>query len=494
MTGITTHPLPVPTELIERAAADPHRPRFHFTSPGGWLNDPNGLTQRDGEYHLFYQFNPYAPVHERIHWGHAVSRDLVNWRDLPIALTPSEGPDLDGCWSGVLVYDGDVPTLVYSGRHGGRELPCIATGSPDLLEWTKDPGNPVIADTPAGVDIVAFRDHCVWREGDAWRQIVGSGIRGEGGAALLYESSDLREWTYLGPLLVGDADDRPRDAPDWTGTMWECVDLFTVAGESRTSDILVFSAWDDGVTRHPLYWTGRYEGDRFVPERLHRLDLGGRFFYAPQTLRDESGRRIIFGWMQEGRPDDHAIAAGWSGVMSLPREVTLAADGSLHQQPVPEVSALRTEVLYDGAADGARLSGDQVDLELDVVLPGAASDGADAAVEIIVRASSDGAEQTVYRIRREGRLARIALDRGRSSLDGSVDVVEVSGEVPVGDDDRVTVRILIDHSALEAFANGVPLASRVYPTRPDALGVEVRCHGAHGSARAWRMASAHLRD
>ena len=106
-------------ELAARAALDPHRPAFHFVAPAGWLNDPNGLTQRDGWYHLFYQYNPFAAVHDRIHWGHARSTDLMHWEHLPIALEPGDGPDVDGCWSGVLVDDDGVPTLVYSGRHDG---------------------------------------------------------------------------------------------------------------------------------------------------------------------------------------------------------------------------------------------------------------------------------------------------------------------------------------------------------------------------------------
>ena len=151
-------------DLAARAALDPHRPAFHFVAPAGWLNDPNGLTQRDGWYHLFYQYNPFAAVHDRIHWGHARSTDLMHWEHLPIALEPGDGPDADGCWSGVLVDDGGVPTLVYSGRHDGIELPCVATGSADLLEWTTDAANPVIPAPPSDLDIVAFRDHCVWRE------------------------------------------------------------------------------------------------------------------------------------------------------------------------------------------------------------------------------------------------------------------------------------------------------------------------------------------
>ncbi|MFK4804574.1 glycoside hydrolase family 32 protein [Microbacterium sp. ZW CA_36] len=487
---MTTHPMTSPnrtsSDLVELAAADPHRPAFHFVSPAGWLNDPNGLTQRDGWYHLFYQYNPYAPVHDRIHWGHARSTDLINWEHLPIALEPTAGPDVDGCWSGVFVDDGGVPTLVYSGRHGEVELPCVATGSDDLVEWTKEPGNPVVAAPPEDLDIVAFRDHCVWREQAAdgtggWRQIVGSGIRGVGGTALLYESDDLRSWRYVSPLLVGDAADRPRTASDWTGTMWECVDLFATEG----ADVLVFSAWDDGVTHHPLYWSGRYRGDRFEPRALHRLDLGGRFFYAPQSMRDETGRRLMFGWMQEGRTDAAAVAAGWSGVMSLPRVVTGRPDGSLHQAPAPEVDALRTELLYEGPAGevgAAGIGGDQLDLELDATLPSGTS------IELAVRATVDGAERTVYRLRRVGGEVEFSLDRSRSSLDDSVDATPLAGVVGL-EGDTVRLRVVVDHSALEAFANGLPLAARAYPTRDDALRVCVDVGGAAATLRVWRMAS-----
>ena len=486
MTATSTSTL-VPAELIARAADDPHRPAYHFTAPAGWLNDPNGLTQRNGEYHLFYQFNPYAPLHHRIHWGHAVSTDLVHWRDLPIALTPSDGPDVDGCWSGVLVYDGDTPTIVYSGRHGDRELPCVAIGTPDLVEWTKVAENPVISTTPAGIDVTAFRDHCVWREGETWRQLIGSGIRSRGGTAFLYESTDLREWTYIGPLLVGDSTVGDAGAPDWTGTMWECVDLFRIGEENAAHrDILVFSAWDEGVTHHPLYWSGRYEGDRFTPAALHRLDLGGRYFYAPQSMRDESGRRLLFGWLQEGRPDKAAVEAGWSGIMSLPRVVTAAPDGSLHQAPAPEVDALRDEQVASGSlgvggAAGEVVRGDELDLELRLTIPD------DRAVTIALRATDDDAERTVLHLQRRGDQAELSLDRSRSSLDPEDDAGPRGATGPVDADGGLDLRILVDHSALEVFAGGVPLTARVYPTRPDALGIRLSGDDVPVQLRAWSM-------
>lgn len=504
-----THPLAtVPRdELVARAGADPHRPRFHFVSPAGWLNDPNGVAQWDGTYHLFYQYNPEGAFHHNIQWGHATSSDLVTWTDRPVALEPSAGPDAEGCWSGVLVDDGGTPTLVYSGRFDGHELPCVAVGSADLLHWTKAPGNPVIAAPPAGVEITAYRDHCVWREGPVWRQLVGSGIRGRGGTAFLYESEDLRSWDYIGPLMIGDASQGDPQDTDWTGTMWECVDLFRAGAGSlgpdpgpagpHAPDVLVFSAWNDGDTRHPLYWTGRYAGDTFEPAELHRLDYGGRFFYAPQSFLDESGRRIMFGWLQEGRSNAAMVEAGWSGVMSLPRLTTLAGDGSLSFAPVPEVEKLRSghisipgRVLAGaGTPVDTGVSGNQLDLELDVELaPG-------AVLRLGILASADGNEETVIELARAHKdhgtagQGTLRLDRARSSLDPAVDAEDKQGPVrmPGG---RVHLRVLVDRSAVEIFANGKPLTARVYPTLG---GGRVGLTAAGGTVRllsfdAWTMA------
>jgi beta-fructofuranosidase len=510
-----THPLAtVPRdELVARAEADPHRPRFHFVAPAGWLNDPNGVSHWNGTYHLFYQYNPEGAFHHRILWGHATSTDLVTWTDQPVALEPSEGPDADGCWSGVLVNDGGTPTLVYSGRHGERELPCVAVGSPDLLSWTKAPENPVIPAPPAGVDITAYRDHCVWREGSVWRQLVGSGIRGRGGTAFLYESADLRHWDYIGPLFIGDASSGDPAAADWQGTMWECVDLFRAGGAalgdpapgSAGTDVLVFSAWHDGDTRHPLYWTGRYAGDSYTPWELRRLDYGGRYFYAPQSFADESGRRIMFGWLQEGRTEAAMVEAGWCGVMSLPRVATMDAEGELAFAPVPEVESLRRDHVRIGprtvgASEAlAGVSGNQLDLELDLELkPGSVfrlgilGAGTGSIAEDGGGSTSGPAEETVIEVGCDvgsGGISQsyVLLDRSRSSLDQTADAEEKSGPVqlPGG---KLHLRVLLDRSALEVFANGKPLTARAYPT----LGGEAIRLSAAGTVRllrldAWRM-------
>ncbi|MFI5706524.1 glycoside hydrolase family 32 protein [Kribbella sp. NPDC051620] len=477
--------LPTVADLGELAWRDPHRPRFHFVSPGGWLNDPNGLTQWGGTYHLFYQYNPDSARHERIHWGHAVSMDLVHWSDEPIALTPEDGPDADGCWSGVLVNDRGVPTMIYSGRRDGTERACLATGDPSLRNWRKEPGNPVIPEPPDDLDLVAYRDHSVWHEGGQWHQLIGAGISGRGGAALHYTSPDLRSWQYEGPLHTADGD---RPGTLWTGTMWECVDLFAL-GERH---VLLFSVWDDGTTHYPAYYVGDYADGKFVATSLHQLDYGLRHFYAPQSMTDSDGRRIAFGWIQEGRTDLATQRAGWSGAMSLPRQLTIGRDGQLVQEPVAEIAALRRDhvavrpqTLEPGVAiELSEVIGDQLDIEARLVIP----DGAYA--EIALRCSPDGTERTVISIDRAG-TGELRLDRANSSLDPDVDRTPLAGALPIPADGSVELRIIVDHSVLEIFANGRALTARIYPTRPDATGVSLRV--SDGAVRleqldAWTMA------
>jgi beta-fructofuranosidase len=493
-TSSSVAPPPAPRPLAtleERARADRHRPEFHFVSPAGWLNDPNGVGQWNGRYHLFYQYNPDAAVHDNIHWGHATSLDLVHWTDEPIALTPSAGPDADGCWSGVLVDDGGTPTLVYSGhRDGVGQRACLAVGDPDLRHWHKDPANPVIADLPDDLDIVEFRDHCVWRSGDEWLQLVGSGIKGKGGTALLYRSPDLRSWQYAGPILVGDAQDRNV----WTGSVWECVDLFRLGHPNGPNpDVLLLSVWDQDLTHHAVYQTGHFDGHRFHLDQKHHLDYGLKYFYAAQSFPDEHGRRILFGWLQEGRPIAAQVAAGWSGVMSLPRHATMTADGQLLQQPVDEVTQLRGDhhqlepVILQPAQTHwlSDISGEQLDIEMTLELPPGAS------VDLGILATPDGAEQTVIRLRGDAAgTAVLTLDRSASSLDVTTDTRPLSGTVPLNDGHEATLRILIDHSVVEIFANGRPLTARLYPTRPDARNLHLTARDvASGlkSFEAWQM-------
>ena len=460
---------------VAQARRDPHRPAYHFLPPANWLNDPNGLIQWQGEYHLFYQYNPYGAFHQRIHWGHAVSKDLVHWTHLPVALTPTPGADEDGCWSGCAVNDNGTPTLIYTGSRAGDQRPCLATSTDDLRTWEKWPGNPIIPAPPPDLELIGFRDHSVWKEGDSWYQLVGAGIKGVGGATLLYRSPDLRQWTYLHPLYVGDLS---RTTPLWLGSMWECADFFPLGDKH----ILVVSVWNQEQLHYSTYQTGSYADHRFTPETVHKLDFGDNYFYAPQTMRDDQGRRLIWAWIQEGRSLAAQRAAAWSGAMSLPRVLTLRADGLLGMEPAPELTALRGAhhpfAARDLAPDQPQVLGEVQGDTLEIV---AEFDPGDAQqVGLKVRCAPGGEEETF--IYYDVATGRLAVDRARSSLDPDVEQGLRDGPLAPAPGEPLTLRVFLDRSIIEVYANGrACLTCRVYPTRPDSQGVAVVVTG--GSAR-----------
>jgi len=465
-------------------ASDPHRPQYHFLPPANWMNDPNGLIQWKGRVHLFYQHNPNGPFWGTIHWGHAVSGDLVHWTDLPIALSPTPGgPDERGCWSGCAVDDDGIPTLIYTGVY--PERPCMATSTDGLLTWEKYAGNPVIAAPPKDLDVVGFRDHSVWREGDTWYQVIGSGIQGLGGTALLYRSPDLVHWEYLNPILVGDED---QAGPMWTGTMWECPDFFFLGDKH----VLVVSAHASRPL-YTAYFVGTYADHRFTPRILGKLDFGDMLFYAPQTFLDDKGRRIMFGWIKEGRSDEAQRAAGWAGVMSLPRALSLRPDGLLGVEPAPEVEVLRGEhyrltgIVLTPSSSGALEDVRGACLEIDAEFePGDAKQ-----VGVKVRCSPDGAEQT--RIVYDRLARRLVLNRERSSLSPEVDRGVHEGPLDLADGERLRLHVFLDRSVVEIYANGrACLTSRIYPSQPDSLGVHLFAHGGSANLKSldvWEMGS-----
>jgi beta-fructofuranosidase len=475
--------------LYERSADDPHRPGFHFLPPANWMNDPNGLIQWQGKYHMFYQHNPVEATWGPMHWGHAVSEDMVHWTHLPIALAPTpDGPDKDGCWSGCAVDNDGVPTLMYTGVHPQCQL--IATSDDDLLRtWTKHRTNPVIPAPPKGMEVTGFRDPCTWREGDTWYTVIGSGVEGVGGAILLYRSPDLVHWEYMNPILIGD---KTRVHPIRTGTMWECP-TFIPLGDRH---VLIISAMDgqDPALRYTAYLTGDYADHVFNPTRLSKLDHGDRLFYAPQTLVDDQGRRVMFGWIQEDRSSEVHLAAGWAGVMSLPRILGLRSDGSLAVLPAPEVEPLHGEhhrwadvelpLTSRGVLGDAR--GDRLEILAEL-------QPRDAQVELKLRCSPGGEEETsiIY----DPHAGRLVVDRARSSLADDAHASKTTHEAPLalGSDERLQLHVYLDRSVLEIFANErTCITSRIYPTRADSLGVDLIVRGGTAileSLDIWEMRS-----
>jgi beta-fructofuranosidase len=334
---------PTPQQL----AADPRRPQFHLLPAANWMNDPNGPIYWRGKYHMFYQYNPNGAYWGDMHWAHATSPDMVHWTHLPIALSPTPGgPDAGGCFTGTTVVDAGTVTAIYTGvvsvpeaqatirdgNHSLRETQCLAVAvDPELKQWAKLP-RPIIEAPPAGMHVTGFRDPSPWRQGNWWYMTVGSGFPRQSGAVLLYRSKDLRHWEYLHVLVSGDPVEGNVAHPVDSGDMWECPELFPLGGKH----VLIFS------TQGKTHWkVGELDLKEmlFHPQKEGILDYGS--YYAAKTQLDANGQRILWGWIPETRPVEEYRAAGWAGMMSLPRVLTLASDGGLTMQAAPAVKVLR---------------------------------------------------------------------------------------------------------------------------------------------------------
>lgn len=312
--------------------------------PQGWLNDPNGLCLVDGRYHVFYQYNSQAPRHGDIDWGHASSADLLSWVYEPVGLRHRPGQvDGGGCWSGCVVEDAGVPTAVYTaiteGCYGAeRAQVLLARSDRSLRTWVQDE-IPVMG-PPDTVDLAQVRDPFVFTFGGHRYAVQGAGRPGGPPQLLLYGCDDLTRWTELGSLLTSEDPVAAATAP---ADIWECPNLAEVDGRW----VLIVSLWRWVGGTHLLagvrYLLGDLEsrgsGLRFVPTSGGLVD-GGPTFYAPQVLA-VADRVLLWGWAwEQGRSEEQLDRAGWAGVLTWPRELSVA-DGALVSRPARELLGLR---------------------------------------------------------------------------------------------------------------------------------------------------------
>lgn len=330
-------------EQMHLAEADKYRPRFHVTGGIGWINDPNGFSVYNGEYHLFHQYHPYSTEWGPMHWGHLKTKDFIRWERLPIALAPDSAFDGAGCYSGNAIETADhKQLLIYTGvvkefdENGTmlRELQqqCVAVG--DGIHYEKYAGNPVIPaeSLPQGSVASDFRDPKVFYDGDRLYCLVANKAEDGLGRILLYESTDGFRWNYVKIFAKNDGR---------YGTMWECPDFFSL----DDTDILVISPMEmqaEGLEFHAghgvIAFCGAYdrENKKFREDHVQALDYG-MDFYAPQTLTAPDGRRIMIGWMRNWETTflKHGDAPIY-GAMTLPRELSLR-NGRIHVNPVREL-------------------------------------------------------------------------------------------------------------------------------------------------------------
>ena len=296
---------------------------YHFEPKLGWSNDPNGLVYFKGKYHAFFQHNPYDTSWGKMHWGHAVSDDLLHWEELPIALYPDMPyEDKGGCFSGsAVVKDGRLYLFYTAVSEALEQTQCVAY-SDDGVTFTKYEGNPII-DRPPVEGSVDFRDPKVTKIGDTYYMVVGTGKDGVG-KVVFYTSKDLFHWDYAGVLFEERNDCR----------VIECPDFFELDGKF----VLVYSI---RLTPAPCVGAaiGSFDGKTFVPERIYRPEHGPHF-YAPQSFTGPNGERIQIAWMHHfsKRP----APQGYVGAFSIPRELHVK-DGKLISFPVASARPHLTE-------------------------------------------------------------------------------------------------------------------------------------------------------
>ncbi|MEF2964994.1 PfkB family carbohydrate kinase [Paenibacillus sp. M1] len=453
------------------------RPGFHFSPPSHWLNDPNGLVFYEGSYHLFYQHHPYGNKWGPMHWGHAVSKDLVHWEHMPIALFPDEHGAI---FSGCCVVDWKNTSGLFEGSHGLVALFTHAdthpeTGQPRQRQslayscdkgqtWHKYEGNPVLTED----ELVDFRDPKVfWHaQSERWIMVIVAGDH-----VRFYQSENLREWSLTSEFGkgVGSHDG-----------VWECPDLFElpIDDTGRSKWVLIISIGDNPDCpegSRTQYFIGEFDGNTFMndnpADHIMWLDYG-RDNYAGVTWSDipeQDGRRVIIGWMSNWKYANETPTGSWRGAMTLPRALSLTErDGglTLTQMPVREMEQLRKESMRWNDVTVTpetpflqKVKEDLLEIEADIDLR--------SGEEVHIALTSSGESEIVVGYDPEGQW--LFIDRSKS---GATDFHESfackHGARLVALNDKIRLHIWLDRNSVEVYADHglVALTDQIFPEAP----------------------------
>jgi fructan beta-fructosidase len=453
------------------------RPHYHFTPPANFMNDPNGLVFYQGEYHLFYQHNPFGDTWGHMSWGHAVSRDLAHWEHLPVALYEEDGVMI---FSGSAVVDwrntsglgaSDEPPLVaiYTGHTAVQQTQNIAYSNDHGRTWTKHVGNPVIA-----INLPHFRDPKVlWHE--ATRQWIMVTVLADQQKVRFFGSPDLKRWTHL-------SDFGPAGAVD---NEWECPDLFplTVEGQPGTQKWILKVDVNRSILAQ--YFVGHFDGTRFVndapSDQVLRVDYG-KDFYAAQSWSDApDGQRLWLGWMNNWDYANVIPTSPWRGLFSIPREVALRQySGGLRlvQSRITGLESLRQQHYHSAGEDIANVNADlaargdwgvAVEIEAEFAMG--------AAAEFGIKVRKGEAEET--RIGYDALVGELFVDRRRSGNVGFAPAFPGQHRGPLPPEQgKIKLHVFVDACSVEVFGNDgrTVISDLIFPD-PHSTGVEFYASG-----------------
>ena len=459
-------------QLVSRVNSCPWRQTFHIQPISGLLNDPNGFSFYNGEYHLFYQWHPLGPSHGLKYWYHTKSNDLVNWENVGIGLEPGDYFDSHGAYSGSAIEHNQNLYLFYTGNTRDENLvrhpyQCLAVMNlnGDISKFEK----PIIEEVPKGYT-EHFRDPKVWKEAGRFYAVIGAQRTDETGCTVLYSSVDLIEWMFEGEI---------KTKLDNFGYMWECPDYF----ELQNNGVLLFSPQGlkaSGENYRNIYQSGYLIGEKldlqqkvFNHGSFIELDKGFDF-YAAQTMEDPNGRRILIGWMGLPEINYPTDENGWAHCLTIPREISIHG-GKLKQSPILELKSLRKTEFnaadsicnetkrYDG------FSGVAYELVCEF------ENGSAAEFGIEFRANSD--EKTI--IKYDAVQRKVILDRTLSGKEFGLDY----GTTRAFDIylEKIKFHLFVDSSSVEIFVNeGVEVfTSRIFPSENS---IDIRFFAMDGEA------------
>ncbi|KAL7294146.1 hypothetical protein TKK_0012172 [Trichogramma kaykai] len=443
-------------------------PKYHLASVKGWMNDPNGLIYHKGYYHAFWQHYPDAPSWGLMHWGHARSRDMLNWEHLPIALAPSLPDDIDGIFSGSAIVKNDKLHLVYTGVSLGnkRQRQMLAVSDSEEDDRFRKLGTVIVRN---GSEL-NFRDPKVWQEADGtYWVIVGTQTPDGRGEVLLYNSTDLMSWTYDRVLARSEKK---------YGFMWECPDMISLNGK-RLLLVNPQGMEPAGYDYQNLYQTGYFVGEwhpgsDYKIEREFREIDHGHDFYAAQTFLAADGRRILIGWLDMWESEFAEKREGWAGQFSLPRELTLNDAGDLEIRPIREVKEARKKrkaatlessepaklsEQADAAGERVFLSGEQLNRN-EIVVDFNLKETTCEEFGIQLKGNDEQFEGVKIYVDREK--SRLFLERfyPKYNIERSSRSVPIDLSKP-----ELSLDIFIDSSSIEVFVNDgqAVMSSRIYP-------------------------------
>lgn len=497
----------------KRYDKDPYRPIYHYVNPENTLNDPNGLCFWQGRWHLFYQ--AYPPEDPRQHWGHAVSDDLIHWRDLPYAIYPN--PE-ECCFSGATLVEDDRVIAIYHGTKVGNMV--AVSSDPLLLNWEKVSGQAVIPIANSDGSPLPYRvfDPCIWKKDGVYYSLSGGTLPHEPSgkrtrANFLLKSNNLETWEYLHPFVEGDRFTK-------IGDDGACPYFWPIGDRHM---LLFFSHMSGGQLLLGDYDQVR---DKFVVTAHMDCNFGAfgpGGVHAPSATPDDNGGIIVIFNMNPAMDTE-----GWNQIMTLPRRLTLLGEDKLGRdalkiEPAGNVESLRGK--------HQRITDLELPANQEIVLDTITGNAMEIIAEIDTQDSPDDSrlftpmvELNVLRSPGKEEFTRIAFYRSRgyrdweryigwerdklyaamdslvtidtsyaSTLPGVLSRAPETGPVYLTPDEPLRLRVFIDRSVVEVFINDKQcLAVRVYPGREDSVGVSLRAQGQQAlvkSLDAWQMHS-----